>query len=647
MNFAAGDGFFAEGGSRDKSNKEYGEFMSSNLIKNSSAEKRPYRGLEVLAGIYTLVMLCIFPFVVHDRYFDILPTKYLFYSTVTSAVLVFTVIYLIASGAVVRAVRSLGDGSWRRHLSFVDWAAVAFVVLITISTIQSEFRFESFWGNEGRYTGLFTLLLYVFSYFFVSRLLRWKQWYLDLFLAGGILACLWGITDYFRMDIFHFKERIASDADSFTSSFGNINTYTIYVAMVIAAAAILFLMTESVWRSIFYYICFVIGMFALIMGESDNAYLSLGTLFALAPLYTFRKSQAVRRYVVLTATILTVAQFIEWINVRYADTVIGINSLFSFISGYDKIMTVIAAVWILAAVLYLLKLVIKKESPGMLRVLRIAWGIVLAGAVLFICYMFYDANFAGHQEKYQAIAKYLVFNDSWGTNRGFAWRISWQNFQNFPLHHKIFGFGPDTFGIITTFNNYQEMSETYHVVFDNAHNEYLQFLLTIGIAGLAGYLAFLISAFVKMTREAKGNALVLAPMFAFVCYSAQAVVNLNVPITAPFMWLFLAMGLAACWHPESEENKAEVQKADAKSEKQVSAEKSGEKMISRAVTGELPAGRRAPDNKKEPGSVKVPERTKGSESAKTPESAEMPDSTKVPEFQADWAVDETEKRDEK
>ena len=105
--------------------------------------------------------------------------------------------------------------------------------------------------------------------------------------------------------------------------------------MVIAVAVILFLMSESVLRSIFYYICFIIGMFAIIMGESDNAYLSLGALFALAPLYAFRKSQAVRRYAVLIATILTVARCIEWINVKYADTVIGINSLFSFISGYE------------------------------------------------------------------------------------------------------------------------------------------------------------------------------------------------------------------------------------------------------------------------------------------------------------------------
>lgn len=518
--------------------------MSSNLIKPAAEERRPWRCMELAASVYTLALLCIFPFVVHNKYFDILPTKYQAYAVLTCGALLFTVIYLIASGAAVRGIQSFRDGSWKKHLSFVDWSVLVFEVLLIISTLQSEFRYESFWGNEGRYTGLFTMSLYVFSYFFISRFLRWKKWYLDAFLGGGILACLWGITDYFRMDIFHFKERIASSPDTFTSSFGNINTYTIYVAMVIAIAAALFVTSQSLKRSFYYYICFIIGMFAIIMGESDNAYLSLGTLFALLPLYTFTKGQAVRRYAVLMATIFTIARCIEWINVTYADTVIGINSLFSFLAGHDKIMAMIGISWALAAALYILKYVVKKEPKAVLLGLRICWGVLLAAVAAAVLWMFYDANFAGHQDKYQAIAKYIVFNDNWGTNRGFAWRISWENFKNFPLIHKIFGFGPDTFGIITTFNNYKEMSEIYHVTFDNAHNEYLHFLLTIGAAGLTAYLLFLVSAFVKMTRAAVKNPLVLASLLAFACYSAQATVNLNVPITAPFMWAFLAMGLA-------------------------------------------------------------------------------------------------------
>ena len=518
--------------------------MSSHLIRPAAEEKRPWRYMELAASVYTLALLCIFPFVVHNKYFDILPTKYQAYAVLTCAALIFTVIYLIASGAAVRGIQSLRDGTWKGHLSFVDWSVLAFEALLIFSTLQSEFPYESFWGNEGRYTGLFTMSLYVFSYFFISRFLRWKQWYLDAFLGGGILACLWGITDYFRMDIFHFKERIAASPDTFTSSFGNINTYTIYVAMVIAVAAALFVTSKSVGRSFYYYICFVIGMFAIIMGVSDNAYLSLGALFALLPLYTFTTGQAVRRYVVLTATVFTVVRCIAWINTAYADTVIGIDSLFSFLAGHDKLMVLACGSWAFAAALYLLKFAVKREPKAVLLGLRVAWGLLLAAVFAAAFWIFYDANFAGHQDKYQAIAKYIVFNDNWGTNRGFAWRISWENFKSFPLIHKIFGFGPDTFGIITTFNNYKEMSEIYHVTFDNAHNEYLHFLLTIGAAGLAAYLSFLVSAFVKMTRRAADNPLILAPLLAFTCYSVQAAVNLNVPITAPFMWAFLAMGLA-------------------------------------------------------------------------------------------------------
>ena len=46
-----------------------------------------------------------------------------------------------------------------------------------------------------------------------------------------------------------------------------------------------------------------------------------------------------------------------------------------------------------------------------------------------------------------------------------------------------------------------------------------------------------------MTGRAAKNPLILASLLAFACYCTQAVVNLSVPITAPFMWAFLAMGL--------------------------------------------------------------------------------------------------------
>ena len=139
--------------------------MSSHLIRPAAEEKRPWRYMELAASVYTLALLCIFPFVVHNKYFDILPTKYQAYAVLTCAALIFTVIYLIASGAAVRGIQSLRDGTWKGHLSFVDWSVLAFEALLIFSTLQSEFPYESFWGNEGRYTGLYHVAVCVLVFF--------------------------------------------------------------------------------------------------------------------------------------------------------------------------------------------------------------------------------------------------------------------------------------------------------------------------------------------------------------------------------------------------------------------------------------------------------------------------------------------------
>ena len=60
----------------------------------------------------------------------------------------------------------------------------------------------------------------------------------------------------------------------------------------------------------------------------------------------------------------------------------------------------------------------------------------------------YDANVAGNAEKYAAISKYVVFNDAWGTNRGYAWIRSMEVFKEFfTTKDKIFGYGPETFAV--------------------------------------------------------------------------------------------------------------------------------------------------------------------------------------------------------
>lgn len=176
---------------------------------------------------------------------------------------------------------------------------------------------------------------------------------------------------------------------------------------------------------------------------------------------------------------------------------------------------------------------------------RWIWLGIIILVVMAGCYILYDANIADNADRYGSLRGYLVISDDWGTRRGYIWRIGMESYLKFPIVHKIFGYGPDTFGIITVNNYYGEMLSKYNTKFDSAHNEYLQYLITIGIVGLLAYLSLLFVSIMEMVRASKKEPVIIAIIFAVVCYSVQALVNISVPIVAPIMMTLLMIGISA------------------------------------------------------------------------------------------------------
>lgn len=442
-------------------------------------------------------------------------------------------------------LKDLFSKNWKKYFSIPDLAVIAFWTCAVISTFGSEYLYESFWGNEGRYSGLFLLTIFFVSYFCITRHWKYRRWYLDAFLFVGVLACLFGITDYFCMDILGFKKNLAHQSYAiFTSTFGNINTYTSYVALVLGSAATLFVLEKEKIRAVLYYVVTIIAFFAMIMGTSDNAYLSMAILFALLPLFVFRKSVMIWRYGVLVTTLFSVIQCIDWINLYYTGPVVGIEGLFSVISKLPFLFPLVIVLWTVIILGYVFIIKKNADQKEKSRYFLGAWILILALALVMVTILLYDVNIKGNVSRYGGLGHYLLFDDSWGTNRGYVWRIAIEDFMKFPLFQKIFGHGPDTFKIVTYANNYAEMTRLYNVTYDNAHNEYIQYLVTNGIAGMVSYIVLIGSSIVYMFRSKVNRQASLALAFAVVCFAAQAVVNINPPIVSPIMWTLLMMGVA-------------------------------------------------------------------------------------------------------
>lgn len=508
---------------------------------------RRIKAVDVIMNSYMIAVLCVFPLFVTDAYFNILESKYLFFAGASIAMIVLMAICGLVNGSIIKYLKTFKLNEIIKGLTIVDWMIMLFWLANVISWIFCKWPWEAFWGTSGRYNGVFLMTIYMLVYFLVTRFVTLKRWHLDAFLVASMLVCLFGITDFFKMDLLGFKANMLDRQKRlYTSTLGNINTYTIYVAAVMIVSTILF-STEKNWKRLpWYYAAMIISAFALIMGVSDNAYLSLAALFGLTPLYLFKTKTGLVRYLVSVATFGNVLLGVDWINHSYAGPTNRIDSAFTIITQWAELPLIVGGLWVLAivltVVLFKTKVGMNYEKVG--KWLSRAWIIVIIAVVGAVAFGFYDATVLGHAKKYGALAPYLKFNKKWGTNRGMVWMQSAELFTKiFTPRQKLFGYGADTFGILMQM--YYEPSESngLMVIYDSAHNEYLHYLITIGIFGVCTYIAFLGSSVVKMWKKIAERPEVAALMFAVIAYAVQAVININLPIAMPFTLLMIAMGL--------------------------------------------------------------------------------------------------------
>lgn len=525
----------------------------------------------VIVGLWVMAMFTIFPLIYNDFYFDILQTKY--YTVLTLSIIMILALIVICGFAggfknFFENLNKKGFVVWfKEEFSIWDICIMVFWLMSALSTaFAGRFIMESITGDKGRYSGLLLISIYVILYFTVSRMFSFGKVYFTVFLAVSIPVCLFGYTDYFNMDILGFKEKISPEQwPIFTSTIGNINTYTAVLAFYIAIAGTLFITTpfksdngrgESIGKIVFYYVIMLMNFIALAMGTSDNGYLTLAAFFGLVPFVAFRTMEGVRRFLLTIFTYLLGIKIIQLINISYAGKVLGISGLYDFISDFKYLDLVIVALAIVVIIMYVLEYKKKekrRDNEALLRSLRYIWLAILVivfAAIVFMG-MKINSDVTAAKEKYGALADYFVFNDSWGTFRGYIWRAAVEEYMKFPLLHKIFGSGPDTFGLYIGLLRNEEMTSVTGQFFDATHNEYIQFLFTLGPIATIAYILALILPSVEALRTRlfylRDNTMLpylYACAIAVICYATQAVVNLNLPVVTPFLWIFLSIMVA-------------------------------------------------------------------------------------------------------
>lgn len=511
-------------------------------------------------GIILFLLVMVFPLIFNDSYYDILETKYHAYRF--CILILLCLLFLLSLGMLCvdlkkfhgqhtkNLLAKLLPSNWKTTFHAMDLAVLAFWMAAGISTLQSDFVSQAFWGNEGRYSGFLLITLYMVSFFIISHFWKFNRIFLELFLISGMILCLFGITDYFQMDILHFRTNAeaVSAMQSFTSTIGNINTYTAYVGMLSGLSAALFTLEKKPLKQIWYYLCLIISFFAIIMGRSDNAYLSLAALFSLLPFIFFNNKEGIQKYLIIAASFFTVIEIINLLNRQYAGIVLGLDGLYSFLNNSECLFYMVLLLWGAAVMFHFYQ----RKHPDSLPIANIPsrltriWGIFLLLSLFVVLLFFLDTNIGGHSERYGSLCRYLLFNDAWGSNRGYIWKQSAKLYANLPLLHKLFGSGPDTYGCLVNAMISADVKSVLGQYLDNAHNAFLQYLVTIGIFGLIAYIAFLGTSFAALLKNRRKSPYIPAIVLAVTCYVFQSLVNLDVPVVTPITWLLISIGISGC-----------------------------------------------------------------------------------------------------
>ena len=129
---------------------------------------------------------------------------------------------------------------------------------------------------------------------------------------------------------------------------------------------------------------------------------------------------------------------------------------------------------------------------------------------------------------------------SWTGTRFQIWEKSWRTFTNAPLPNKLFGYG---------FNNVQQAlavageSQLGGEIIQDAHNIFLNSLLTSGVVGTILMAGFLIGLLVKCIRLTEKRNVALFGCMIVVTYFTQGMLNGPQILTEPVY--MVAFGVVA------------------------------------------------------------------------------------------------------
>ena len=492
---------------------------------------------EKFANLFLISMFTLFPVFMTNMLFNIRKDR-LHYFIASTLVYLFFILATYICG--------IDKEMWPKklfRLSVTDWGMLGFLLICVISTLLSKYGMEAVTGSKGRDSGLILMAVYVLCYFLVSRYLKYKELPFNLFIITACVVCIIAVLHEFYTDPLKILERIKVEQQStFITTIGNKNLFSCFVCVVLPVIVSLLVMSKNITHAILYSVSLGICFMGLLVADSDSGYFGLAAFMAVLFVYACGNAERMFKYFLCIFSMLVSCKVLRLVSSIFGDEMKELDKIPMLLIFNNKIYILIALAAVGTIAFYVLKRKYQdKHTPKWVQIVAGSFVGVCAAAILFVFIYF---SFIDKTTDLGSLTKYLRLNDQWGTHRGYAWIRSIILFKDGGVKNILVGTGPDTFGQVMKAVYRQDMLKRHGSVFDNAHNEYLQYLVTIGLLGLLAYMFALVSLIVRCIKKGKNDVVLLIVITVVVSYCSQAIFNLATPIVTPYLFVFFGIGEA-------------------------------------------------------------------------------------------------------
>ena len=537
--------------------------MGKKKIKNKNMNQNRKSLIETIVPhiqnhileIYFLAMFLVYPFYRGQGFVKMGTHKYEFYRyteiSMLISVLLLALIYVI-DGFIKKRIHFSKDmciNAWRK-LSTLDIAVLAYAVFAFLSYLCSDFRSEAWEGANGWYMGMEAQLIFVLSYFVISRVWKRKNRVILYLLLGSVGAFGIAVLHRFMIDPLHMYDGLKDwQILQFLSTLGQATWYSSFVCTLYPVGVFLFWHCKNKTNRIAVGVYSVLAFGTVVTQNSDSAFIALALMLLALFWFSFESNEKMKRFLEVLLLMLVTFKGIGLLQMIFADRAIQLDRISMFMS--QSVVT-----WIALAVVGIIYTgYIFVEKKGKLQVtkwkgIRIAVvGIFVAavvGTALFIVVNTHNIN-EGKTDGYVSYNQYLYFDNAWGNGRGTTWMHTADMWKDFSVGQKLIGVGPDCYSAYSySIPEYEERLRAAWGTskLTNSHNEWMNIFICYGLLGALAYISIFVFAIIRFARARESRPFVLAIVLCTLSYIGHNAFCYQQVLCTPFMFILFGIGEA-------------------------------------------------------------------------------------------------------